>query len=143
MAANRAKDPAVKRLGEQMATDHTRMQNEWIQMASSNGMPLEPVMGKLHWQKVNHLRNESGKEFDRVYLSTIADHNQAVLSYLQKEGRAAHSPQVRQLVGNDIPTWQQDMTLAQQAGNQIGVDVNDNGRVTLKNGGKVKAKSQQ
>lgn len=142
MAANRAKDPAVKRLGEQMATDHTRMQNEWIQMASSNGMPLQPVMGKLHWQKVNHLRSQSGKEFDRVYLSTVADHNQAVLSYLQKEGRAAHAAQVRQLVDNDIPTWQQDMTLAKQAGNQVGLDISNNGRVSIKNGAKVKAKGK-
>lgn len=142
MAANRAKDPAVKKLGEQMAADHTRMENEWIQMAASNGMPIQPVMGKLHWQKVNHLRSQSGKEFDRVYLSTIADHNQAVLSYLLKEGRAAHAPQVRQLVENDISTWQQDMTLARQAGNQVGVDISSNGRVSIKNGAKVKAKSK-
>jgi putative membrane protein len=142
MAENRAKTPAVKRLAERLVADHGRMQNEWLDMTSRNGAPIKPSMGKLHWQKVNRLRDASSKEFDRVYLSLVAENNQAVMNYLLKEGRAAHSAQVRSLVESDIPTWRGDMTLTEQTANQMGLDINNKGQVSINSGGKVKAKSK-
>lgn len=131
---NKATNESVKRLGQQMVTDHTRMQDQWLRLASRNGMELKPGMGELHRQKVDRVQKASGKEFDRIYLSTIIEHHEALVPYFQKESRSAQSAPVRRFADDDVSILRQDLNLAKRLGNQIGAD----GRVSVKNGGQVK-----
>lgn len=122
MAQRKATNPSVRQFADRMVTDFTGLQSQWTGMASRNGMPFQPGMGPLHQQKVDRLQNVSGAEFDRAYMTTVIQHHQALLPYFQQEVRSAHSVPVRSLVDSGLPTLQQHLTLAQQAGSQVGVD---------------------
>jgi putative membrane protein len=128
MAQRKAADPDVKRFAERMVTDFTQWQNRWTGMASRNGMPFEPGMGRLHRQKVDRLQNVSGARFDRAYMTTVIQHFQALLPYFQKEGRSARSPQVRNLVENELPALRQYLALARRTGRQVNADLTGSGR---------------
>jgi putative membrane protein len=133
MAQEKAKADAVKRFADRMVTDHTRLQDEWASMASSNQIPFKPGMGRLHQQKVDRLKKVSGEAFDRAYMTTVFDHHQAVVRYFEKEGRSARSSQVRQLVAADLPTLQEHLRTAREVARDVGANVQaaSKGRVSL------------
>jgi hypothetical protein len=63
-----------------------------------------------------------------VYLSLVTENLQSLLPYFRKEGRAARSPQVRNLVDQELPAVQQLLTLAQGLSGQVRADANVHGQ---------------
>jgi hypothetical protein len=51
----------------------------------------------------------------------VQDHKDYI-DYFEKEGRSAHSTQVRQLVERDLPTLRSHFTQAKQIGAQVGAN---------------------
>ncbi len=124
LAERKGQSSAVKQLAARIADDHTRLQDEWSAMASSNGQQFKPGMGKNHQAKLDALQKVSGRAFDRAYISTVVRNHRDYINYFEKEGRSAHSSQVRELVNRDLPTLLADFNQGKQIGAQIGADVN-------------------
>jgi putative membrane protein len=122
LAVGKAQDSEVRQFAQQLVTDRTRLQAEWNTMASSNGMTLGNGLGKKHQSKLKELQKKSGKDFDKAYLTMTVRNLKDYLDYLQKEGRAAKTTQVRQLVDNDIPVLQNHFTTAKRIGAKVGAD---------------------
>jgi putative membrane protein len=122
LAEKKAKNSAVKQFGQRMVSDHTNMQTGWVQMAHQNGMPIKPGMGPRHREKLTRLEKISGKKFDRAFMTLMIQQHQDEVEYFSKEGRAAKSAPVRNLVVTGLPVLQQHLSLAKQIGNRIGVD---------------------
>jgi putative membrane protein len=122
LAGRKAESSSVKRFAEQVASDHERMQSDWVGMASRNGYNFQPGMGKNHQAKLNKLQNLSGQAFDRAYITTVVQDHKNYIDYFEKEGRAAHSSQVRQLVDRDVATLRSHFTQAKRIGGQVGAD---------------------
>ncbi len=125
LAQKRGRDPAVKRFGEQMEADYTAFQKQWSNMASNNGMKFKSGMGPNHRGKLERLEKISDKAFDRAYMTLMIQNQQDYLNYWRKEGRAANSAPVRQLVNQGIPTLEEHMVMAKRIGSQVGVDAKD------------------
>jgi putative membrane protein len=122
LAENRATNSATRQFGQRMVTDHEQMQNQWVAMTSRNGMPMKPGMGRLHRVKEDRLKKASANEFDRLFLDMMVKEHQERVGYYSKEGRSAHSAQVRQVVDYSLPILQQHLTMAKQLGAPVGVD---------------------
>jgi len=110
--------------GQSFAADHNRLQDEWLGVASGNGQPVKPGIGKNHKAKLDQLQKLSGRAFDRAYVTMVVRNHKDYIDYFEKEGRSAHSTQVRDLVNRDLPTLRSDFNQAKQVGAQIGADVN-------------------
>jgi putative membrane protein len=121
LAERKAQNSDVKQLAQQIAADHDRMQNDWVDLASRNGDRFNPGMGKLHREKLIRLEKLSGRAFDRAYVTTVAQDHRDYISYFENEGRSANSNQVRQLVQRDLSTLRTHFNQAKRAGNQVGV----------------------
>ena len=115
-------DPGVRQLAKRVLDDRTAMQNRWISLASRNGMNLKPGMGRRHLEKAKRLERTSATEFDRAYAIMQIQNSQDYVEYFQKEGRAAHSAQVRSLAEKDLAILRQHLSQAKQVGIQHGVD---------------------
>jgi len=123
LAAKNSTDSQVKQYAQRVLSDHTVMQNQWIALASRNGMTLNPGMGARHKKKADRLENLSGREFDRAYMTTEVQNQQDYVEYFGKEGRAARSGQVRDLAANDLRSLELHLNEAKDVGNRVGVDV--------------------
>ena len=123
LAERRGRNSDVKQFGRRMVTDHTRLQEQWISMASISGRPFKPGMGRLHQQKLERLKDVSDREFDRAYMTLVIQNHQDYLNYWRKEGRAAKSNQVRQLVDSGLPTLEQHWSMAREIGGKVGADM--------------------
>jgi putative membrane protein len=123
LAKSKAEDRAVKQYAERLVRDHEKLQEQWTSMASKNGMSSwKPGMGPRHKEKVTRLERLAGREFDRAYMTTVIQHQQDMLDYFQKEGRAANSAPVRDLVNDGTPVLQQHVRLGKQVGAEVGAD---------------------
>jgi putative membrane protein len=120
IAEQKAVNPSVRQFAQRMISDHSRLQNEWTYMASSNGMSVSPQLDNTDKAKVDQLNRLSGPEFDRVYMNLMIQGHQEAVNRLQNEGQYAQSAPVRARVANDLPILQQHLSLAQQVGAQVG-----------------------
>ena len=123
LALHKARSSAVKEFGQRMVADHSNLQNQWVSMASNNGMKLKPSYGKNHKKKLTRLQKLSGDAFDREYMKTEIKNSQDYLEYFQKEGRATNSAPVQSMVSTELPILQQHVNLARQVGSGVGVNV--------------------
>jgi len=124
LADRRARNSQVEEFGRRMVADHTRLQEQWISMTSRSGRPFPPGMGRLHQQKLERLKDVSEKEFDRAYMTLVIQNHKDYLDYWRKEGRAAQSNPVRQLVDSGLPTLEQHWNMSREIGARVGADTN-------------------
>jgi putative membrane protein len=127
LAQRKARDPAVKQFAQQMQGAFTQAQNRWTGMSARNGMTVKPSMGRMHQQKVDRVQKASGGNFDRVYMQTVIQHLQSIVPYFENEGRSANSPQVRRLVGSELPSLRQSLALAKRTGAKVKADTSESG----------------
>jgi putative membrane protein len=146
LARQRSKNPQVRQFAEQAITDHNGLQNQWRTMASQNGMTLNEGLGPMHKEKITNLKKASDKNFDKAYMITMIQQYSDETSYWQKEGRASHSAQVRQLVNAGLPTLEQNFNEAKRLGRELGIDPNEalkNRQDVAKNKGKNNEKNEK
>jgi putative membrane protein len=122
LAEQKAENSAVKQFGQKMDTDHNKIQNEWVSIASKDGLTLKTGMGPRHRAKLNQLQKLSGKAFDKAYMTTSIQDHKDDIDYFQREGQAAHSSQVRDLVASTLPTLQDHFKQAKEVGAKVGAD---------------------
>ena len=119
-AERKAVNPSVRQFAQRMISDHSRLQNEWSFMASNNGVSVSPQLSSADQAKVDQLDRMSGSDFDRAYMNLMIQSHQDAVNRLQSEAQSAQSAQVRSRIANDLPTFQQHLTMAQQVGAQVG-----------------------
>jgi putative membrane protein len=122
LAEQKAENSAVKQFGQKMDTDHNKIQNDWVSIASKDGLTLKTGMGPRHRAKLNQLQKLSGKAFDKAYMTTSIQDHKDDIDYFQREGQAAHSSQVRDLVASTLPTLQDHFKQAKEVGAKVGAD---------------------
>src|SRR3954468_19521463 len=125
LADQKAQSSSVKQFAERLQSDHERMQGDWTSMASGSGYSFKPGIGKNHRSKRNKLQKLSGQDFDRAFMTQIVQDHKDYIDYFEKEGRAAHSTQVRQLVNRDLSTLRSHFSQAKPTGRQGGADVKE------------------
>jgi putative membrane protein len=107
MAQRKAKDPEVKRLADRLHDDFSKWLSRWSDL---NGR--EPHMGKLHQEKITRLEKANARQFDRTYVDIVTENINSMIPYFQKEGRAAKTAKVRNLVNDELPTLRQNLDAA-------------------------------
>jgi putative membrane protein len=91
-------------------------------MAAKNGPPIKAAIGKNHRAKLDRLQKLSGRAFDRAYMTMEVQNHKDYIDYFEKEGRSAHSSQVRELVNRDLPTLRSHFLGAKEVGAEVGAD---------------------
>lgn len=122
LAQEKGRDAEIKRFGKKMEEDHNAFQREWSNMASRNGMKFKSGMGPEHRADLEQLEKTSGQKFDRAYMTLMIQSHNGYVNYWRKEGRAARSAPVRQLVNAGLPTLEGHLDMAKRIGKRIGVD---------------------
>jgi putative membrane protein len=124
LAERKAENSEVRQFAQRMVADHTKLQSDWTAMASTNGVKYNTGFGKHHRKKLDQLQKASGKEFDRAYMTLMIQDHKDYVDYFRKEGRAAKSAQVRNLVSAGLPMLEQHWSMAKQVGVKVGANPN-------------------
>jgi putative membrane protein len=122
MAERKATRPDVKQFGQRMVTDHSKLEDQLKNLASTGGIALERGFGPKHEQKVDALEKTSGKQFDRAYMTSMVQNHTDDVSYFEKEGREVHSAKLRDLNADALKILQQHLSMAKQIAAKVGAD---------------------
>lgn len=122
IAGKRATNTEVKQFAQRMVTDHQKLENQWIDMASKHGMPIKPGLGPRHEAKVSYVQRAGAKVFDREFMTMMIGVHEDRVPYFEKQGMSAHSDPVRKLVSYELPILREHLLDAKRIGKSVGVD---------------------
>jgi putative membrane protein len=128
LAQKKAKDPQVKQFADRMFDDFNKWMGRWSELASKSGAPFNPNMGPKHQEKIDRLQKASPNQFDRTYLDIVTENLKSMVPYFQKEGRAAQTAKVRNMVNEELPTLQQNLNVAERLSRTSQASAKANGK---------------
>ena len=120
MAQERAKNSQVKKFADGVASDFPKWQERWTDIASRHGgVKVNPNMGPKHQEKIHRLQKASAGNFDQVYVDIVTADLGPTVRYLQKEGRASNSADIRKAADDELPIRQEKLSAAQRLDRQV------------------------
>ena len=120
MAQERAKNSQVKKFANRVASEFPKWQERWTDLASRHGgVKVNPNMGPKHQQKIQRLQKASAGNFDQVYIDIVIADLGPTVRYMQKEGRASNSADIRKAADEELPIVRETLSAAQRLDRQV------------------------
>jgi putative membrane protein len=103
LAQQKAQDPRVKNFGQMMVTDHTKANEELKAMASRKNVTLPQTPGEDHRKHIDDLRNKTGRDFDKAYMSMMVDDHQEDINKFEKLANDATDADLKAFASKTLP----------------------------------------
>lgn len=114
LATEKASNEEVKKFGQRMVDDHTKMLDDLKQLAQSKGveLPGSPGMGdKAHELG---LRSKSGKDFDKEYMSEMVKDHEKDVKETADLAQKVKDPELKSAIEKAHGKIQQHLAMAKQ-----------------------------
>lgn len=123
IAAERASNEEVKRFGQRMVDDHTKANQELMQLAQSKGVALPTEMDSSHRSMRDRLGKLSGAEFDREYMrGQVKDHEKTVALF-EREAQQGKDAEAKAWAEKTLPTLREHLQQARDLATKTGATV--------------------
>jgi putative membrane protein len=121
LAEQRAQDPQVKQIAQQVQKDHEQAQNDLRTTAQQASVTIPTSMPMIKQKEMKMFQSLNGKEFDQQYISHMrACHARAVSEY-QDVAQLAKNDQVKSYASKTLPSLQKHYQQVQQAATALGL----------------------
>lgn len=120
LALERSSSDEVKRYAQRMVEDHTKANEELMQVAASKGITLPTTPDAKHMALMTKMRGMSGMNFDRMYVKEagVKDH-QNMEKLFQKESTGGKDADVRAFAARTLPAVQMHLSMAREMSNSM------------------------
>jgi len=112
----------VKKFGQRMVDDHTKMNGEVQALAARKNVTLPTDISVRQHASYKLLSDKNGEAFDKSYISTMVKDHQDDIAAFQKEANTGSDPDVKALVTKALPTLQEHLRMAQDIARELGVN---------------------
>ncbi|HEU4754174.1 MAG TPA: DUF4142 domain-containing protein, partial [Armatimonadota bacterium] len=114
MAAQKGASSDVKQFGQRMADDHSKANQELMDLAKQKGVALPSDTGAAHKALMSRLSRLSGAAFDRTYMGEmVKDHTKDVREF-QHAAQTAKDADLKAWAGKTLPTLQDHLKMAKE-----------------------------
>lgn len=114
LAAEKGASDEVRQFGQRMVDDHSKANQELMQIASSKGMTLPSALDPKHQADVQKISALSGEAFDKAYVKMmVKDHKKDVAEF-QKESTGGADPELKAFATSTLPTLQEHLQMIQR-----------------------------
>jgi putative membrane protein len=120
LASERATDPDVKKFGERMVTDHTKVNKELEKVAEKKGVKLPKDLDKKHQEVYDMLSKLKGADFDRAYMKHMVKDHEEDVSEFRKITKDAKDDDVKTFATKTLPVIEEHLKLAKDINNKLG-----------------------
>ncbi len=118
LAQTRASSPEVKRFAEKMVQDHTKANQEILQLANQKGWTLASTMGEKHQQCWQKLSQKQGQDFDRDYMKDQLKGHEEAVDLFTKASKHCKDEGLKNFASKTLPTIQEHLKMAKQLAGQ-------------------------
>jgi putative membrane protein len=112
IAAQNAASADVRAYGTRMVTDHSKANDELMQLATLKGLALPTAPDEHHKEAAQHISSLRANEFDAMYLTHMIDDHQKAVADFQKMTTSAQDADVKSWAVKTLPVLQEHLTLA-------------------------------
>jgi putative membrane protein len=120
LALSKSSNDQVKQFAQKMIDDHTAMEQQVQQIASSLKVTLPTEPSKADKAEAAKLQALSGPEFDKAYINAQVKDHKKVLAEMKQQNLSTQNPQVKELTGQGSQTVQEHLNMAQKLQSQLG-----------------------
>jgi putative membrane protein len=119
LAQKNGSSPEVKQFGQQMVTDHTRLNDELGKAAKSAGLQVPSNLNSKQQAEFANLSKTSGKEFDAKYANLMVQDHTDDLAAFKKAEPNTHSHELKKAIGDAIPVIEHHLQMAKATAKKV------------------------
>ena len=114
LAVKRGSSAGVKQYGQEMVEEHTRANQELMQLVMQKQVELPTEMSTQNTATIDRLSELSGTSFDTAYKQAmIESHNQAIALF-QAQSQQGQDPQLKAWAAQKLPNLQAHLKMVNQ-----------------------------
>jgi putative membrane protein len=114
LAVKRGSSAGVKQYGQEMVEEHTRANQELMQLAMQKKVELPTEMSTQNTALIDRLSGLSGTSFDTAYKQAMIDsHNQAIALF-QAQSQQGQDPELKAWAAQKLPNLQAHLEMVNQ-----------------------------
>jgi len=114
LAVQRGSSAGVKQYGQEMVEEHTRANQELMQLAMQKKVELPTAMSSQNKALMERLSGLSGKSFDTAYKQAMIDsHNQAIALF-KAQSQQGQDPELKAWATEKLPNLQAHLKMVNQ-----------------------------
>jgi len=107
LAVQKATSPEIKQFAQKLIDDHTKANQQLMQVAQSKKIDLPSQLDDMHKEKLAKFQKKEGQNFDKCYINHVtAEHVHDILSY-RDASQDLRDPELKQFASQQLPTLQQ------------------------------------
>lgn len=114
IAVQRASSQDVKKFGQMMIDDHSKANEELLQLANQKGITPPKTMKKEHQDEINKISKLSGDKFDKAYIDMMVKDHKKDISEFKKEAKDGKDPDLKAWAAKTLPKLEEHLKMAQE-----------------------------
>ena len=114
MAQDKAQNDQVKQFGQRMVDDHSRANQQLMQIAGSKNITLPTQPDSEHRKKAQELQKLSGARFDRAYMQDMVQDHRKDISLFEKQAKQGKDADLKQFAEQTLPVLREHYDLAKR-----------------------------
>jgi putative membrane protein len=119
VAAEKGASDEVRQFGQRMVDDHSKANEQLMQLASSKGMTLPTAPDAKHQAEMQKLSALSGEKFDKEYVKMmLKDHKQDVPAF-EKEASGGMDADIKAFAASTLPTLREHLQMIQRINDKM------------------------
>ena len=111
LGAQKATDPELKKFSQQMVQEHTRMNSELTQLASSRQIALPTTLDPKSQFCAQSLAGLSGEKFDRCYAKAQLVIHMDSVAMFEAEAERGQDPEIKAWAARTLPHIKQHLAM--------------------------------
>lgn len=113
VAAQQGTSEAVKTFGQRMVDDHSKANQELMNLAQGKGITLPTELDAKHRESVTKLSAMTGANFDREYTKMMVSDHRKDVSEFEKESTRGTDADLKEFATKTLPTLQEHLKMAE------------------------------
>lgn len=119
LAASKGASDEVRQFGQKMVDDHSKANDELMQLASGKGMTLPTAPDGKHQAEMQKLSALSGEKFDKEYVKMmLKDHKKTVATF-EKEAAGSMDAELKAFAASTLPTLREHLQMIQRINDKM------------------------
>jgi putative membrane protein len=114
LATQKGQSEQVKQFGQQMVTDHTKANDQLIQIAKQKGAAVSAEPMPADKKAAARIGNLSGDKFDKEFSQRMVMDHKKVIAMFEKESKTGSDPDLKAFATQTLPVLQHHLEMAQQ-----------------------------
>jgi len=120
LAQQKAASPEVKKYGEHMVQEHTKMLQDGSQLAQRKGVTPPKETDNKHQAAMKKLEGLSGEEFDRQYMAQMVKDHEEVLQLAERTAKGTKDAELKAHLEKGAPHVKEHLERARKIKASLG-----------------------